>query len=92
MKSIYKYTLPVKSVFQLQLPSGAKLLTVRSQYNTPQLWALVDPEASLAIFSFRLVTTGEIISYGDIIYNLDYLGTYELNDGTFIGHLWGKEE
>ena len=39
--SIYKYKIPAAHVFSLYLPEGALILSVQTQYNKPQLWAMV---------------------------------------------------
>ncbi len=42
---IWKWTLLLTDVQTVKLPAGAKLLTVQTQYDAPQLWALCDEEA-----------------------------------------------
>ncbi len=46
MKRVYKYELKVDDVTELQLPSGAEILTVQVQYGIPCLWALIDPNVT----------------------------------------------
>lgn len=43
---IYKYTLAVTDLQTLLLPEGAKVLAVQTQHRLPQLWALVDENAT----------------------------------------------
>lgn len=92
MKAVYKYLLPpFESEFEMQLPMGAKLLSVQSQHGRVHLWALVDQNAPLARFTFRLVTTGRVIENNDPLHGMDFLGTFQLRGGNHIGHVWGKE-
>lgn len=40
MQKVFKYTIPIKDYFSLDLPKGAKILTIREQHGKPQLWHL----------------------------------------------------
>ncbi len=83
---VFKYTIPVENYFSLSLPRGAKILTVQEQYNNPQIWALVDPNNRTEIRKFRLAGTGHLIQENTD--SLDYIGTFQLADGQFIGHVF----
>jgi hypothetical protein len=84
---IYKYTIPVEDYFSLDLPAGAKILTVQAQRDEPQIWALVDSgQQSNVRHNFRVAGTGHNITEdGD---GLNYIGTFQLFRGDFIGHLF----
>jgi hypothetical protein len=61
MKSVWKFPLnPIQDFLEIEMPAGARLLTVRTQYsnNTAVLWALVDPEARKVKRRLRLAGTG----------------------------------
>ena len=87
MLKVYKYTIPVEDYFSLDLPAGAKILTVQAQRDEPQIWALVDPEERTMVpHNFRVAGTGhDIKEYKD---SLIYIGTFQLIEGNFIGHLF----
>ena len=87
MLRIYKYTIPVEDYFSLNLPAGAKILTVQAQRDEPQIWALVDPkQQSMVSLNFRIAGTGhDIVETKD---DLEYIGTFQLAGGSFIGHLF----
>lgn len=85
MRRVYKYTIPVRDVFHLDLPIGAEILTVQVQRNEPQIWALVNPDCQTERRYFRLAGTGHAI--GDRML-LKYIGTFQLHGGDFIGHLF----
>ena len=86
MKTIYKYTIPVEDNFSLELPKGAEILTVQEQHGSPQIWALVNPDTSFTeTRNFRLAGTGHLIEEKE---GLEYIGTFQLSDGAFIGHLF----
>ena len=86
MRRVFKYTVPVEDYFSLEMPGGAKVLTVQNQHGEPQLWALVNPDNPTETRNFRLVGTGHPISENPDM--LDYIGTFQLADGAFIGHVF----
>jgi len=42
VKAIYKYLVPIKDVFTVDMPDGAAVLSVQVQFGEPKMWALVD--------------------------------------------------
>lgn len=86
MNSVYKYTIKVEDYFSLDLPKGARILTVQAQYDEPQLWALVDKNKPNEKRNFRLAGTGHPIKESSE--SLNYIGTFQLAGGSFIGHVF----
>lgn len=86
MQSVYKYTIPLEDYFSLDLPEGAKILTVREQGGEPQLWALVKQGGRNEKRNFRLAGTGHPIK--ERPEKLSYIGTFQLAGGSFIGHVF----
>ena len=84
MRTIWKYQIPIKDHFELELPQGAEILTIQMQYGEPQLWALVNPTAQLEFRLFRLSGTGHPITYS----YLDYIGTVQQAEGQLIWHIF----
>ncbi|MCK4500422.1 hypothetical protein KAU11_07985 [Candidatus Babeliales bacterium] len=86
MKTVWKYTVPMLDVFSLDLPQGAKILTIQEQHGNPQIWVLVNyPVDLLETRKFRLVGTGQTIEVDN---GLEYIGTFQSIGGDFIGHLF----
>jgi len=56
MKTIWKWELLPETI--IDMPTGAKVLTVQEQGGKPQLWALVDPEATTEKRTFQAYGTG----------------------------------
>lgn len=83
MRRVFKYPLPVQDAFTLSLPVGAQLLSVQVQRGEPMLWALVDDRAGLEARHFMIRGTGH-----DADAVGSYVGTFQLADGAFIGHLF----
>ena len=86
MQSVYKYTIPVEDYFSLDLPKGAKILTVQEQHGKPQLWALVKRGEPNETRNFRLAGTGHPIKESPEM--LNYIGTFQIAGGSFIGHIF----
>ncbi len=85
---ICKFPLKIIDVQDIELPTGSVLLSVQSQNNTPCLWVLIcNQEAEKEVIRLRTIGTGISISYDDFDWQ-DFLGTYQLNDGSFVGHVF----
>lgn len=81
---IYKY--PLKMEIQkpqfVEMPAGAIVLSVASQYGTPELWAQVNnaPKNKTIKRKFWLVATGKPLPKG---MGRHYIATIQLNEGSF---------
>ncbi len=89
MEKIFKYPVATMPEFVIAMPRNAKILTVQNQYGNPMLWALVNPEAETEQRKFRVFGTGHTIKD---LNGAEYIATYQLNDGTFIGHLFEEKQ
>lgn len=93
-KKILKYSLvdnsgdEPKFVKELQLPVGAEILSVQSQGDIPQVWAIVDPEAETETRQIEIFATGEAIETENV--NRKYLGTIQLKGGAFVFHAFER--
>ena len=88
MLTIWKYPIPVQDNIQVEMPKGARVLTVQMQMDVPYVWALVNPQAEKEIRTFRLVGTGHEIRHSD---KLTYIGTFQLEGGALVFHLFERE-
>jgi hypothetical protein len=91
---IWKFKLKVTDVQDIEIPHGSILLSVQNQNETPYqietpcLWALIyDTEAEKEVIRLRTIGTGNPISDDDFNPK-DFLGTYQLNNGSFVGHVF----
>lgn len=82
-KTIWKYAIEPSDNFRVDLPAGAEFLSVQSQFETPQMWWLVDPTAPKAARRFAVHGTGHTIRGVKT-----YLGTFQMNEGTLVFHLF----
>lgn len=82
MRAIWKYQIHGPRV-TLEMPEGAKILSLQVQHNIPTLWVMVEPYAAKDSRTFRAVPTGgEFDAEG-----LTYIGTFQMNDGTLVFHI-----
>lgn len=78
MKTVYKYPLG-----EVQLPKGAKILTVSHQNGNFVMWAEVDTEQVLEHRTFEVFGTGwEMPTYKEMA----YIGT--MFEGAFVWHVY----
>lgn len=84
--TVFKYPLTVTDVATVRLPRNAEILCVQAQHDQPCLWAAVNPnEVATEDRKIRLAGTGHNLGDPE---NLRYLGTFQVLDGTFVGHVF----
>ena len=93
---VWKYPIPkVGIVFELEMPMGAKVLTMRFQRNRAVrfqqevffLWALVFPPSPKVKRKFLCTGTGHPID-PSLVPKLNYISTDMTEDGAFVWHLF----
>lgn len=88
MKTIFKYSIPIKDFFSISLPLGSKILTVQIQQNNPYIWVLQDTNYSFSkCKGFRLFGTGHEIDE-DKWDTCNYVGTFQMKDGHEVWYLF----
>lgn len=97
MRTIYKYPLETTDLQSIKIPRllGAKdfrgqFLCIDIQNDFPCLWCLIDTSEQEREVFFRVVGTGN--SMPETLDKNDYLGTYQLFNGAFIGHVFLEKE
>lgn len=81
--TIWKYQIPLVDEFTLRMPKGACILTVQAQNNHGCLWAMLNPEAEPEERRFCVVGTGDPMPPG-----VQYVGTYQQEEGMFVWHVF----
>ena len=84
MKTIWKYQLEVTDTQEISIPCNSKILSVQTQRNKPVMWVLIDPDTEKFTKKFRIYGTDHPIETNDLI----YIGTFQLDEGSFIGHVF----
>jgi len=88
MKTIHKYPLVIVHEQPIQMPSGAEILSVAVQNETPCLWALVETENPMQKRSIVIVGTGHPAPEG----NYRFVGTVMLCGGVLVWHVFQRPE
>lgn len=84
MRTIYKYAIQ-PGQFDIHLPKGAKILTVQTQHNQPQMWVMLDTDNNPERRTFVTFPTGGEVPTDT---HLGYIGTFQLAGGHLIFHLF----
>lgn len=85
MKAVWKWPLNVVDKQDIFMPAGAEMLTVQVQDGKPCLWAMVDPSLPKERRVLCTAGTGHAIQEET---GLDYVGTYQLEDGALVFHVF----
>lgn len=81
---VLKYPIEIADTFELRMAPGTRVVHVAAQNGRPFMWAIVPAgDATQERRTFHLRGTGHGVEVG-----LSYLGTFQLHDGEFIGHLF----
>ena len=88
--TIWKWTVVPTDEQKILVPRGAKFLCCQLQFNMPTLWALVDPATEKVNRTVYTIGTG---NYCELPTNAQYLGTYQIQDGRLVFHVFiGEDE
>jgi len=86
MNQILKYEVKITDRFKISMPSGSVVLCVQVQRNIPQIWVMGDLNDTPEERSFVIRGTGQSFDY---LSNVErYVGTFQLDGGAFVGHLF----
>lgn len=84
--AVWKYPVPITDELTLNLPAGARILSLQAQRGQVVLWALVNPDKRETPRRFRLTGTGHPMEIEPA--RLTHLGTVQLQVGYLIYHLF----
>ena len=81
---IWKFPLEIDDLVSVEMPFGARVLTIQVQNGQPCLWALVEPRnTSDGTTQLRIVGTGH-----DFDGKGEYIDTFQLMDGALVFHVF----
>lgn len=92
METIWKFQLEPATALQcVEMPKGAKILSLQTQNNIPCIWALVNPDKNVEEEERIFVThgTGDIISTNNLM-QMQYIATYQIDEGEYVFHVFEK--
>lgn len=89
-RTVWKYALPLSLLpearLAIDMPVGARPLTVQVQHGQPMLWALCDPNPSRwKLRTFLIVATGE--DRTDLA-EAEYVASYQVLGGQLVYHVF----
>lgn len=86
--AVWKYPVPEpETEAWIDMPKGARFLSLQVQKKTAQMWFLVDPIQNNESRKFAVVGTGSMSVAVD---RCDFLGTYQELGGDFVWHVFEK--
>lgn len=84
-RAIWKYKMPLEGKFSLDIPDGYLILDVQPQFDTPCMWAMVNPDAKKQKQDFVIIGTGNH-------FHMDFVGahvgTFQMHGGALIWHVF----
>lgn len=89
MRTIYRFPLPIRDIFTLELPLGSKFLAAECQLRAPHepsMWFLLDPERERVTRTFAVIGTGNPVP--EYIQESEHLTTFQMLVGQFVWHLF----
>jgi len=84
MKSIWKFSLAVKGLQDVEMPKGAEILCADTQAEALCVWAVVDTDAEKEPRSIAVIGTGHEMGAD----NFKYIGTAQMKGGALIWHVF----
>lgn len=87
----FKFPLPTENSghgqYEINMPKGARILTVQTVRGEGVIYAMVNPGAPVVARRVCIVGTGRPAPADDID-QLDYIGTYQKLDGQLVWHVF----
>lgn len=82
---VYKYPVPLKDHFEIEMPLGAEILSFQSQNDEMMIWAAVWPNKPIEKRKFSIIGTGQDIDMDCV---KDFIGTAQVVRGILVWHLF----
>lgn len=83
--TIWKFPIEVADSQELSMPVGAEILCIQVQHERPTIWAQTSGSSCSGLESktIRTFATGQLFDAPG-----PYVGTYQLGNGQFVGHVF----
>lgn len=91
MMTIWKFPVQPSEHYVVEMPRGARLLSVQTQGGEPALWALCNPQSPRVKRSFSVFGTGHDATAVELL-GMKYVGTFQIGGGTLVFHLFDQGE
>lgn len=84
---IWKYQIPIRDLFEIEMPEDSETLCVQMQKETPCIWVRVSGDKKKNVKKeFAIVGTGQYFNDDDYF----YVGTFQQYEGGLIWHLFER--
>lgn len=87
--AVWEFKLKRNDVQDVEMPAGAKVLTLQVQRQSACIWALVNTEAPVELRTFRTFGTGHV---AEGVSSGGYVGTWQQHDGALVWHVFDVTE
>lgn len=84
-ETIWKYILKVDNEQVIDMPFGAQFLSVQVQHGEPCLWVRCQSNAQEVPVKVVTVSTGNPAEH---VEGMQFVGTYQLDNGGFVRHVF----
>lgn len=84
MKTIWKFELCSADWQTVEMPAGARILSLQTQRGALCLWAVVDPSMTPEVRRFATYYTGDPLPDDPG----DFVGTFQLDGGSLVFHVF----
>lgn len=85
-QAIWKYALEIVDEQTINVPVGTEFLSAQPQFGVLCVWARVNPKETKSVNAkITIVGTGHELDFND---GMKFLGTIQLVDGNFVGHVF----
>jgi hypothetical protein len=89
MKTIYKYPIEVTDTQFIEMPEGAKILTVKNQLDVgPCLWAEVETDNPVSFRRIEIYGTGNPMHVQESASESIYIGTFMQRQDRLVWHVY----
>lgn len=89
MTTIWKFSIEIKKRVVVNMPKDAEILCVQTQFNEPEIWAMVNPESEiLQARLFEVFGTGHEMKDVMFGYKRKYIGTFQTDAGNYVFHVF----
>lgn len=90
-QAIWKFETPFEDKFSLHMPAQSEIISVQLDQKTMRacIWAIVFTQNPPEERFFELFGTGQPL-YNDMGIQRKYIGTYQYQQGDFVGHIFER--
>lgn len=85
---IGKFLLKIGHNATIEMPEGANILTVQSQFEDAYIWAAIDTDRAAEKRTFEVFATGQQILKVSKGFKRNYIGTFQISAGNYVFHVF----